>query len=145
MPRHLLFSALGLCLCSSPIQSAPTRPLSDQKIVETLEKQWLAGEHDRAALDTILAPDFVHPVATGAFLTKTQHINWASTHPAPQGRRQQFDQLQVRIYGSAAVVTGMVISTDDAGHADKSVFTDVFAKRAGRWQAVNAQENAVGR
>ncbi|HEU5467360.1 MAG TPA: DUF4440 domain-containing protein, partial [Gemmatimonadales bacterium] len=58
-------------------------------------------------------------------------------------RQQQFDQLQVRVYGSAAVVTGMVISTDLAGHEAKTVFTDVFAKRGGRWQAVNAQENPV--
>lgn len=133
---------LSCLLCTAAI---PNPPLSDQKIVETLEKQWLAAEHDRTALDTILAKDFVHPVSAGVFLSKPQHIAWAVTHPAPKDRQQQFDQLQVRVYGSAAVVTGMVIATDQAGHEDKTVFTDVFAKRDGRWQAVNAQENPVSR
>jgi hypothetical protein len=141
MSHRWYVSAVLLCLCAE----IPTPPLSDQKTVETLEKQWLAAEHDRAALDTILATDFVHPVAAGVFLSKPQHIAWAVAHPGPQDHRLQFDQLQVRVYGSAAVVTGMVISTDPAGHADQTVFTDVFAKRNGRWQAVNAQENAVAR
>jgi hypothetical protein len=137
---HRLFAAAALCLCTAAI---PSPPLSDQKVVEILEKQWLAAEHDRTALDTILAQDFTHPVPAGVFLTKSQHIDWAVAHPGPQDRRRQFDQLQVRVYGSAAVVTGMVISTDQRGHEDKTVFTDVFVKRGGRWQAVNAQENPV--
>lgn len=137
------FSLVIACLlCTAAI---PNPPLSDQKLVENLEKQWLAAEHDRAALDTILAADFIHPVSAGVFLSKAQHITWAVAHPGPKDRRQQFDQLQVRVYGSAAVVTGMVISTDPAGHEEKTVFTDVFAKRNGRWQAVNAQENPVAR
>ncbi|HYK12077.1 MAG TPA: nuclear transport factor 2 family protein [Gemmatimonadales bacterium] len=142
MPYRLLLASAVLCLCTAAI---PNPPLTDQKTVETLEKQWLAGEHDRSALDTILAADFVHPVAAGVFLSKTQHINWAVTHPGPNDRQKLFDQLQVRVYGSAAVVTGMVISTDQKGSEEKTVFTDVFAKRGGRWQAVNAQENPVAR
>lgn len=133
---------IACLLCTALI---PNPPQTDQKTVETLEKQWLAGEHDRTALDTIIANDFVHPVAAGVFLSKSQHIAWAVGHPSPRETRQQFDQLQVRVYGSAAVVTGMVISTDQAGRESKTVFTDVFAKRGGRWQAVNAQENAVTR
>jgi len=144
MPHRMLLGTV-ICLCAAGAPSAPRVPMTDQKTVEILEKQWLAAEHDRAALDTILAKDFVHPVSAGVFLTKPQHIDWAVTHQAPKDRRQQFDQLQVRVYGSAAVVTGMVIATDGAGHEDKTVFTDVFAKRNGRWQAVNAQENPVSR
>lgn len=135
-------AVIACVLCTAAI---PNPPLSDQKIVETLEKQWLASEHDRTALDTILAADFVHPVAAGVFLSKSQHVAWAVGHPSPKETRQQFDQLQVRVYGSAAVVTGMVISTDQAGREDRTVFTDVFAKRSGRWQAVNAQENPVSK
>ena len=48
----------------------------------------------------------------------------------------------MRIYGTAAIVNGMVVTNDKAGKVlNKSVFTDVFAYRNGRWQAVNAQEN----
>jgi hypothetical protein len=38
----------------------------------------------------------------------------------------------------------MVAASDGGGkELDRSVFTDVFAYREGRWQAVNAQENRV--
>ena len=48
----------------------------------------------------------------------------------------------MRIYGTAGIVNGMVVAADNAGSVvKKTVFTDVFAYRDGRWQAVNAQEN----
>jgi hypothetical protein len=38
----------------------------------------------------------------------------------------------------------MVIASDSAGkELDRTIFTDVFVYREGRWQAVNAQENRV--
>jgi len=45
--------------------------------------------------------------------------------------------------GEVGLVTGLVISTGADGREDRTVFTDVFVRRNGRWQAVNAQENAV--
>ena len=48
----------------------------------------------------------------------------------------------MRIYGTAGIVNGMVVATDKSGIVvKKTIFTDVFAYRDGRWQAVNAQEN----
>jgi hypothetical protein len=52
--------------------------------------------------------------------------------------------MRVRIYGDVGIVNGLVVTTDDKDHeVDRTVFTDVFGWRDGRWQAVNAQENAV--
>ena len=86
---------------------------------------------------------FINPVPAGVFLTKAQHIDWAVRHPAPRGRRQRLDQLRIRTYGDVGLVTGLVIATGGDGREDRTVFTDVFVRRNGRWQAVNAQENAV--
>jgi hypothetical protein len=48
----------------------------------------------------------------------------------------------VRIYGTAGIVTGMVVAKDKSGVVvKKTIFTDVFAFRDGHWQAVDAQEN----
>lgn len=140
-------TAAGLLVLVAVRPALPAgRPAeSDQHAVEALEHQWLAAEHDRTALDTILADDFMHPVSAGVFLTKAQHIGWAVSHPAPPDRRRRFDGLRIRVYGQAAVATGTVVSIDQAGHEDRTVFTDVFVRRNGRWQAVNAQENAVPR
>jgi predicted GNAT superfamily acetyltransferase len=48
----------------------------------------------------------------------------------------------VRVYGDCGIVNGIVVASDEHGQdLDRTIFTDVFAYREGRWQAVNAQEN----
>jgi hypothetical protein len=111
---------------------------SDRKAIEELEREWLAAETDPAALDRILSSDFLHPVPSGLALTKQQHIDWAVKHPGPPDRKSRIEQLNIRLYGDVAIANGIV---DDDSH--RTIFTDVFAYRNGRWQAVNAQENAV--
>jgi hypothetical protein len=88
---------------------------------------------------------------TGDFVTKAQHIAFSSAHQQPSNLKQRFDQMQVRVYGDVGIVNGVVVTTDEKGpsqagenhEADHTVFTDVFVWRDGRWQAVNAQDNAV--
>jgi hypothetical protein len=116
---------------------------SDRRELADLEEEWLHAR-DAATLERILAADFVHPVASGDFLTKAQHIEWFVKHPSPPSVERRFAEMTVRLYGDAGVVTGTVVATDRrTGKESRSVFTDVFAYCEGRWQAVNAQENAV--
>jgi len=52
--------------------------------------------------------------------------------------------LKVRVYGDVGIVNGIVVTSDENGkQLDRTIFTDVFAWREGRWQAINAQENKV--
>jgi hypothetical protein len=116
----------------------------DRQALLALEDSWLRGEHDAATLERILAADFVHPVATGDLLTKTQHIHYSTKYLPPTGLKQRFDNLTVRLYGDVGIVTGIVITSDEhAKDVDRTIFTDVFAYRDGRWQAINAQENRM--
>jgi len=109
-----------------------------------LETGWLAGEHNAAVLDKILAPDFVHPVVTGDLLDKTQHIYYATKFLPPSTLKQRFENLKLRLYGDFAIVNGLVVTSNEHGNdVDRSVFTDVFAYRDGSWRAINAQENRV--
>jgi hypothetical protein len=118
-------------------------PSNDRQTLERLEHEWLQSEHDGPALQRLLADDFLHPVAAGVFLTKQQHIDWAVSHPAPTGRRKSFENLLVRVYGATGIATGIVLDVSPDGHRTRTIFTDVFVRRGGRWQAVNAQENAI--
>jgi hypothetical protein len=127
------------------VSSAPQRTAAQDKdaLIE-LENTWLKGEHDAAVLERILAPDFVHPVITGDFLTKAQHIYYSTRRLPPANLKQRFDQLNVRLYGDVGLVSGIVVTSDQDGKPlDRTIFTDVFAYREGRWQALNAQENKV--
>jgi len=104
-----------------------------------LENRWLQVENDPVAVDPILAPDFLH-VVPGAIATKDQHLQFLREHPATNPRAEKrFEDLHVRIYGEAGVVNGVVVKTTDHGER-KTLFTDVFALRDGRWRAVSAQE-----
>jgi Domain of unknown function (DUF4440) len=142
----LMLSAIVLCAWAAgpPVQAQSRTPERRRAALVALENEWLANEHNAAALERILASDFVHPLPTGEFITKAQHIAFSSAHPPPANRKQHLDQLRVRVYGDAGIVNGIVVTSDEAGReVDRTIFTDVFVKRDGRWQAVNAQENAV--
>ena len=111
--------------------------LSARDTLLKLEDEWLHAR-DAATLERILAPDFVHVVPSGDFLTKAQHIAWFRSHPTGGNPKSHLENMHVRTYGGVAIVNGTVVAPDH-----RSVFTDVFVLRDGRWQAVNAQENAT--
>jgi len=114
---------------------------SKQELLK-LENRWLTVERDPDALENILAPDFLHVLAAG-IITKEQQLKFLRDHSAPkQQSERHFEDLHVRVYGTVGIVNGVVIETAD-GAEHKTLFTDVFARRQGKWQAVSAQELPV--
>jgi len=110
----------------------------ETKSTEEAKQELLAP----VALEDILAPDFLH-VVPGEIITREQHLQFLREHPAHEQRPQKrFEDLHVRVYGQAGVVNGAVIKTTDHGER-KTLFTDVFAYRDGKWKAVSAQELPV--
>ncbi len=86
----------------------------------------------------------MHPVFTGDFLTKAQHIDWFTTQPRPANLKPRFERLDIRLYGDVGIANGTVMMSDENGkETGRNVFTDVFAYRDGRWQAINGQETDV--
>ena len=141
----------GLLAVSMVHGQSTSSDKQDRATLIALENEWLANLHNPVALEKILAADFVHPLPTGDFVTKAQHIQFVSTHLPPPNRKQRLDQMQVRVYGDVGIVNGIVLTTDEQGSSgirgnpevERSIFTDVFVRRNGRWEAVNAQENEV--
>jgi uncharacterized protein DUF4440 len=142
-----LIAALAITLppAHALAQSTPSPRTTehDRQALIALEHDWLAHLRDSATLDRILAPDFVHAVEPGEFLTKEQHISWNAKHPLPPNHRASFEKLQVRLYGDFGIASGIVSSSDGGDHVSRTLFTDVFAFRNGRWQAVHAQETTL--
>lgn len=104
-----------------------------------LESRWLSLEDDPTALESILASDFLHVVPVG-IITKGEQLKFMREHPAPQTKVQKhFEDMHVRVYGNVGIVNGSVVATE-SGTTQRTLFTDVFAYRDGKWQAVNAQE-----
>jgi ketosteroid isomerase-like protein len=125
-------------------QGIGRNPENDRKAVETVEREWLAHESDRPWLERFLAADFAHPVPQGLVLTKQQQVDWAVSHPRPANRIARFEEVSIRVYGDTAIATGIVNAGGlGSGDSSRTIFTDVFVYRDGRWQAVNAQENVI--
>jgi hypothetical protein len=121
-------------------QRAQRAQRADSASVVAIEREWLAALSDSATLERVLAPDFVHQLASGDEIGKREHIAFVVAHPLPRIERV-FERLDVRLYGTTAIATGIVRANADP--PQRTVFTDVFVKRAGRWQAVSAQETPI--
>jgi len=116
----------------------------EKRALTDLENSWLKSEGDAAALEKILGFDFVHPVATGNFLTKAEHISYSKKFQPADDLKRRFGSLNVRRYGEVGIVNGIVIASNQQGEdVKRTIFTDVFVYRDARWQAINAQENIV--
>ncbi len=73
-------------------------------------------------------------------ITREQQLEFLRKHPAPASHESKhLEDMHVRIYGNVGVVNGVVLATG-SGQTRRTLFTDVFAYRDGKWQAVSAQE-----
>ena len=112
-----------------------------------IERDWdnAAIKGDTAALDRILAADCVFTNFEGQIETKAQRLAAVKS-----GERKlesaTLSEMKVRILGDVAIVHGLSTVKSSLKGKDTSGryrWTDVFAKRGGRWQAVATQSTKV--
>jgi len=115
---------------------------SVEQTLMQMERDWTEAQlqKDTAALDKIIADDWVGQGPAGS-QTKAQGL------ADLKSENQKFasitlGDMKVRVFGDTAVVTGSddekssYKSKDTSGHY---LWSDVFVKREGRWQAVASQ------
>lgn len=141
----VIFScAMTIAAAGSWLSFRKSADSAAQQAVIRLENRWLANKDNPDVLDSILADDFVHVVPAG-IISKQEHISFVRAHPNALTGMHKFEELQVRVYGSVAIANGIVVAEAAGKGAERrTLFTDVFAFRNGRWQAVNAQETPAG-
>jgi uncharacterized protein (TIGR02246 family) len=115
-----------------------------ERIEQRLAATWKAG--DCAGWAAMLAPEWSVIHITGAVITKAEALKMCEA-PRQTGGDFKVDDLSVRAYGDAAVVTGRTTVTS-VGGADPGTltlrFTDVFVRRDGRWQVVASHATRAG-
>ena len=114
-------------------QGATDREL--RKIEDQLAQSWKKGDCEAWGANLDGEWSVIH--VTGAIMTKAQVLALCK---APESRFEAFnvDEIVVRSFGDAAVVTGRTVVTT-SGAAPQTVtlrFTDVFVRRSGRWLIV---------
>ena len=111
--------------------------------LKQIEDDWQKATRTRDAtlLKVIIAEDWVATDDKGKALNREQYISQTNSNPDVVQSNENFD-MQVRVYGSTAVVTGGLTEKgmrNGAAYIDTYRWTDVFVKRGGHWQAVVSQ------
>ena len=88
----------------------------------------------------ILAEDFLCTLADGTLLDRAEFLAHAAKPTTAQGL--QAHDVNIRVLGDMAIVHAATTFTHPDGRAGRGRYTDVWARREGRWLAVAAQ---VGR
>jgi ketosteroid isomerase-like protein len=127
--------AVALWLMADQPDDAVTATRELTQIERQLATAWTTGDCD--AWGAFLAPEWSVTHITGAVITKSQALQMCQV---PQARLETLtsDELSVRVFGDAAVVTGRTIATTGGANPEtvRLRFTDVFIRRGGRWQIV---------
>ncbi|SRR6266436_5469113 len=141
----LIAITASLAVCQEPTTpgKASSSTTGLKQMVTKLENEWAKADNskDIKVLDRILADDWTYLGATG-IETKAQHL--ADLKSGGGGLEfETLADMKVRVFGDTAVVTGSAEQkssnkkNDTSGHY---LWTDVFVKRHGRWQAVSSQD-----
>jgi hypothetical protein len=160
-----LLGLLLVCSCattnaqtSHPAEEAPER----EKILRLTNELANALMHrDKQALNRIFAEDYTIVSPRGRIIPRGAYVASRSGEGGPVETSAKFDDVQVRIYGSTAVVTSRftaelsTITTtagdvgDGAGPCKGSRIggntrTDTWVKRDGSWQLAATQLTTLG-
>lgn len=135
-----LSNALGLGLAFA---AAGKPDGNDYDDILAVERRWSAAlvARDLAVLEEILADDFVMVWIDGSKISKADVLAGTAARKA---RVDPFttEDMEIRVYGSAAVVTGratLTMTLDGKTETNEFSYTDVYARSATGWRAVSAQ------
>ena len=107
--------------------------------VEKLERELFDAyqRRDIAGLDRILDDDYVFIAPNGQIRTKeaVRNFSW------PRYERLEVDDIRVRVYGEAAVLTAQVTIQAPAGDDLTGLYrhSRVYVRQRGKWRAVSGQ------
>ena len=139
-------------LCLLLVLSAACRPLSfaqaqkgDEGQILALENAWNQAElqHDPAALELVLADDFVITEPDGSLQNKQEHMA-ATRDPSYHYDLLVSDHFRIKVYGTVAVVTGSYHEKGSSKgvHFDRrGRFTDTWIRLSGTWRCVSSHDS----
>ena len=107
------------------------------QIQQDLSRAWVAG--DRPAIEQIIAPEWRSTGPDGRASDRASVLTDVFEKRIHKIHRLDIDDVRVRVFDDAAVVTGRTHGVGEFAGAPYDVvirFTDTFVRRKGRWQAV---------
>ncbi|MGD9904562.1 MAG: nuclear transport factor 2 family protein [Vicinamibacterales bacterium] len=124
------------------------QPTDDTATLLELERRlaaaWVAG--DRAFIEGLLADDWSVTDGAGQVLSRSQVLMETFGSVDRRIEAMAIDDVRVRFVGEVAIVTGRNRVTGSYRGQSGTVvlrFTDVFARRDGRWQVVVSHGSTI--
>jgi ketosteroid isomerase-like protein len=113
---------------------------NQQQAVRAAQRDWLEGynRRDEKALAAIEAEDFRVVFGDGTVQSKADQIT-NIRKPPPAGVKYEIavETTEARIYGKAAVLTGIVVEKTQSV-SQRSRYTDTWIFQKGRWRVVSS-------
>lgn len=140
----IMLAATLFALGQTAEQKLTDKNLKIKQELIKLEEEWHDAyvRHDAAALERILADEYIAVYSSGNSANKTQSIADIKADKSIYEYSIPYD-MDFRFYGNTVVVIGR---TKDKWKNQKGEeltaeyrWTDIFVKRDGRWQCVAAQ------
>jgi ketosteroid isomerase-like protein len=130
-------------------QSGAQTVSAEQEVLK-VENDWNQAlvKRDTASLPRFYADEYLYTDADGLVWDRTQDLANLTSGSAARLSTYKLDDTKVRIVGDVAIVTGRNTITGVFERVSSNVsgsyrFTDVFVKRAGRWQCVASQASRI--
>jgi ketosteroid isomerase-like protein len=143
----LLIVATAFLVLASVSGFAQNNPSDEGGRVLGLETAWnhAIESKDTKALDMLLASTFVAVEIDGSVSSKSEFLA-SIKDPSYQPSQAVNEQINVQVYGNAAVVVGIFrIKGVDKGkpYVHRERFTDTWIKQGQSWQCVASQSTLI--
>jgi hypothetical protein len=132
--------ALSLLLLAVTAVAQTVPPSSDTGALVQLEKNWADSlrRGETAFLDSVTAPEWTNTGSNGRMRTKPDVLDSIRSGGVKLDS-VELSELKARVYGDAAVVTGIFDERGASGgkpFRERGRFTDTFIRRNGKWLCV---------
>lgn len=139
---------VSLLLSVPPLLPAQTKPPdAEQARILGLENAWARAvkQKDISALQMMLVPDLVYVDYDGTLMNKAEYLSSVQS-PALRPQRVVNESASVRLYGAAAVVTGVYRESGDRDgkpYMLRERFTDTWVLRGESWMCVASDSTLI--
>ena len=117
---------------------AETMTRTDLEVLEQLNRDYISSvqSSDVRRFDEILAPDFLCSNPGGSLVDRAAFLAQTAKPVTITGLEAR--EVIIRILGDVAIIHARTSYTTTDGRAALGRYTDVWARRQGRWLAVSA-------
>src|SRR5262245_11959191 len=134
---------LALALTSGLQPPAADVTAEFRQIQQNLANAYLRG--DRAVVASLLADDWTSVDYRGRTWTKA-NVLALFDGPRPPMTKSEIDVDRVRVIGDVAIITGRSVAAGTVDGREVSItqrYTDIYARRDGRWRVVASQGTQI--